>query len=176
MPSQLPDDLDAFGKIIAEHADAVRAFVTVRLDDPFGAHDVAQEVFLLLWQKLDEVDLERPLRPWLLSVAANLVRQHQRKSRATPIGGNDALLDLLDARIEGADEIRGPVFAAMEHCLAKLGADARQLIEWRYAEGLDIGEIRARIGGKHSAMTMKLHRLRALLLECIRAEMKEAAP
>lgn len=176
MPEKIPGDLDAFSEIIAAHEAAVRAFVTVRLDDPFEAHDLAQEVFLVLWRRLEEVDLERPLRPWLLSVAANLVRQHRRKGRATPIGGNDAVLDLLDARVEGGDEISGPVFAALEHCLAKLGADARQLIEWRYAEGLDLGEIRARTGGKHSAMTMKLHRLRVLLLECIQSEMKEATP
>lgn len=176
MPAKLPGDLDAFNEIIVAHEAAVRAFIAVRLDDPFEAHDLAQEVFLVLWRRLDEVDLARPLRPWLLSVAANLVRQHRRKGRATPIGGNDAVMDLLDARVEDGDGIRGPVFAAMEHCLAKLGADARQLIEWRYAEGLDIGEIRARTGGKHSAMTMKLHRLRALLLDCIQLQVKEATP
>lgn len=173
----LPPDknLEAFGQIVAAHEPAVRAFIAVRLDDAFEAHDLAQEVFLLLWRKLGEVDAEQPLRPWLLGVAANLVRQYRRKGRATPVGGNDAVLELLNERVDGDQGLVGPAFTALECCLAKLGEGARQLIEWRYAEGLEIREIRERAGGGHSAVTMKLHRLRVLLLECIRAEMKEVA-
>ena len=174
--SPSPDkDLEAFGQIVAAHEAAVRAFIAVRLDDPFEAHDLAQEVFLLLWRKLGKMDLNQPLRPWLLGVAANLVRKHRRKGRATPVGGPDAVLELLDQRVAGGEAFDGPVFAALEHCLAQLGEGARQLIEWRYAEGLGLREIRERTGGKHSALSMKLHRLRALLLECIRAQVKEAA-
>jgi RNA polymerase sigma-70 factor (ECF subfamily) len=120
--------------------------------------------------------LEQPLRPWLLRVAANLVLQHRRKKRALPVGGSEAVAAILDERLESGGALEGPVFAAMEHCLGQLGEGARQLVEWRYAEGLDICEVQARAGGKHSTVTMKLHRLRALLLECIRGQLKEATP
>ena len=46
-----PDtDFKDFEQIVAAHEAAVRAFVAVRIDDPFEAHDLAQEVFLLLWR------------------------------------------------------------------------------------------------------------------------------
>jgi RNA polymerase sigma-70 factor (ECF subfamily) len=107
MQENSPSDLDAFREIIEEHQGSIRAFLTVRLDDPFEAHDLAQEVFLIAWKKADELDFDRPIRPWLLSVAANLVRQHRRKHRAAAIGGNDVVLDYLDERAE-ADACANP--------------------------------------------------------------------
>jgi RNA polymerase sigma-70 factor (ECF subfamily) len=172
----LPDsDLAAFEKIVAAHEAAVRAFVAVRIDDPFEAHDLAQEVFLLLWRKLEEIDLDQPLRPWLLAVAMNIVRRHRRKSRTNPVVGHDAVLELLHDRLDSGDVVDGPVFATLERCLSKLDEAARQLIRWRYEDGLAIREICQRVGSGHSVVTMKLHRLRSLLFDCIQADTQEAS-
>ena len=168
-----PDHAD-FGKIVSAHEAAVRAYISVRLDDPFEAHDLAQEVFLLLWKKIGSLDLDRPLRPWLLGVAANLIRRHRRKGRAIPVGGGASILDLLNDKIDEAPPIDGPIFAMMEECLTKLVGDGRKLIESRYVDGLGIAEICRRDGSKHSSVTMKLFRLRATLQECIESRMKEA--
>lgn len=169
------NDLKAFEEIVAAHEAAVRAFVAVRIDDPFEAHDLAQEVFLLLWRKLGEIDLDKPLRPWLLAVATNLVRQHKRKGRAKPIGG-DAVLELLDDRLDDGEALNGQVFGALEKCLDKLDEAARQLIQWRYMDGLGIREICGRTDSGHSTVTMKLHRLRLLLFDCIQSNMQEVSP
>lgn len=174
MTTQPDTDLKDFEQIVAAHEAAVRAFVAVRIDDPFEAHDLAQDVFLLLWRKLGEIDLDKPLRPWLLGVAANLVRQHRRKGRATPVG-NDAILELLDDRLHDGDALEGPVLTALEHCLDKLDNAARQLVRWRYTDGLGIREICQRTDSEHSAVTMKLHRLRSLLFDCIQARVQEAS-
>lgn len=93
--------------------------MAVRIDDPFEAHDLAQEVFLLLRRKLEEINLNQLLRPWLLAVAMNLVRQHRRKVRATPADGNDSVLELLHERMDSGDHVDGPVFLSLERCLAR---------------------------------------------------------
>ena len=67
----------------------------------------------------------------------------------------------------------GDAFDALRGCLGKLGENARQLIRLRYEEGQGIAEIRKSVGGKHSALTMKLHRLRDRLRSCIEDQMKE---
>lgn len=167
-------DLKDFERIVAAHESAVRAFVAVRIDDPFEAHDLAQEVFILLWRKLGEIDLDKPLRPWLLGVSANLVRQHRRKGRAMPVG-NDAILELLDDRVDEGEAIEGPALESLGHCLDKLDDAARQLVRWRYTDGVGIREICARTDSEHSSVTMKLHRLRSSLLDCIRSRMQEGA-
>ncbi len=155
----------------------IRAFVTARIDDPFEAQDIAQETFLIAFRKLPGIDQSRSLRPWLCTIAANLVKNFRRKRRAHPVGGSsDAILDLLDAEIEALPPAwqEDSVAEALKHCLAQLGDSARHLIRLRYEEGHGIAEIRQRAGGKHSTITMKLHRLRDQLRVCIENQLKEA--
>lgn len=175
MPDQPSSDLDAFAQIVREHEGSVRAFLTARLDDPFEAHDLAQEVFMIAWKQIDDLDLDRPLRPWLLSVAANLIRKHHRKNRATPIGGNDVVLEYLNERASKSEDaqLQGPVFDALDLCMNELDEGPRRLIEMRYAEGMSIRDIGNAVGGKHSAITMKLHRLRSMLFDCIQGKTRE---
>lgn len=175
--AETSDALEAFGLLVEEHQGAVRAFVTARIDDPFEAQDLAQEVFLIAHRKLTTIDTSQPIRPWLFGIAGNLVRNHRRKRRATPVGGtNEAVLDLLDAEVEtlGRSWQESAIGHALETCLSKLGEASRNLIRQRYEEGLGIAEIRGMSGGKHSAITMKLHRIRERLRNCIEGRMKEA--
>lgn len=160
-------DLESFEKIVAAHEAEVRAFIAVRIDDPFEAHDLAQEVFLLLWRKLAEIDVDQPLRPWLLAVAKNVARQHRRKNRATPVGGGDAVLEILHEQLNDREPTPGPAFAALEHCVGKLDETARQLIHLRYKDGLGIREIGTLVGNQHSTITMRLFRIRSLQMDCI---------
>ena len=172
------DDLEAFGQLVEENQAIVLAFVTARIDDPFEAQDLAQETFLIAFRKLPEADQDRPLRPWLCAIANNLVKNHRRKRRALPVGGsNDAILEMLDSEIESlpANWLEPSVSEALESCLAKLEESARNLIRMRYEEALGIAEIRSKVGGKHSAITMKLHRLREQLRDCIEGRIERKA-
>lgn len=168
-------NLQAFADLVQEHQAAIRAFVTARIQDPFEAQDLAQEVFLVAYRKLDELDLDRPVRGWLCTIAGNLVRNHRRKYRAVPVGGSDEeILDLLDGGIEDLEESwrSTPVFEALEQCREKLGEGAQDLLRLRYEEGQEMSEIRETLGAKHSALTMKFHRIRMKLKECIELRME----
>lgn len=163
--------------IVDEHQAAIRAFVVSRINDPFEAYDIAQEVFLVAFRKLGKIDADRPIGPWLKGIAAHEIRNHLRKRKAIPAGCSGAITALLDAEIDTAapEWKEGPVFDALEQCLAKLGEDARDLIRLRYEEGMDIVEIQSSLGGKHSTITMKLHRLREQLRDCIEGNMRKEA-
>ena len=167
--------MEAFGLLVDEHQAAIRAFVISKIHDPFEAHDIAQDVFLIAFRKLDKIDVDRPIRPWLRGIAAHEIRNHLRKRKATPIGSSGEISELLDAEIDAHSPAwkEGPVFVALDTCLARLGDGARDLLRQRYEEGLDIAEIQTSTGGKHSAITMKLHRLREKLRECIEAQIGE---
>ncbi|TWU42384.1 RNA polymerase sigma factor [Novipirellula artificiosorum] len=84
----------------------------------------------------------------------------------------------MEAEIESgnSDWDDGAVFEALDRCLTRLGDRARELLRLRYEEGMDLVEIRSVLGGKHSAITMKLHRLREQLRTCIESQLgKEAS-
>jgi RNA polymerase sigma factor (sigma-70 family) len=46
-----------------------------------AADDLAAEAFAVAFRNWDKLDPERPVRPWLYGIAANLMRHHWRKER-----------------------------------------------------------------------------------------------
>jgi RNA polymerase sigma-70 factor (ECF subfamily) len=169
--------LEAFTSLVQKHQGAIRAFLAVRLADATEAEDLAQEVFLTAHRKLAECDATRPFLPWLRGIAHNLCRNHQRKFRAFPLGGNEELQTLLDGRLarEWVRESEDERLAALKECLEGVDGTCRELLQARYAEGLSVQELSERSGAKHSKLTMQLHRLRAGLAACIEGKLGSQA-
>lgn len=174
--SATDEDLDNFEALVNEHQAAVRSFIISRLDDPFEAYDLAQETFLVAFRRICEIDTTRPLRPWLFGIALNQVRNHQRKHRALPTGSSQEIEALLQAKIDSQPKREASIFESLEFCLGKLDEGRRNLLRLRYEEGRDISEITESQGGKHSTITMKLHRIREQLRLCIETENAKFSP
>jgi len=168
-------DVDAFAVLVERHHRGVRACLVARMNDPHEAEDLAQDVFVTAFRKLDEFDPERPLAPWLRSIALNRLRNHWRKFRARAIGGNAELAELLDRRV--ADEFgpeREPLLhGALRDCLERMDGPARDLLQRRYGEEESVRQLAERLQRGYSALTMQLHRLRELLANCIRRKLGE---
>jgi RNA polymerase sigma-70 factor (ECF subfamily) len=71
-------DAAAWESLMQLHQQAVFRLTYLLLGDPDDAEDTAQESFLRAWKNLKRFDTTRPLRPWLLSIAANLARNRRR--------------------------------------------------------------------------------------------------
>lgn len=166
-------DLAAFSHLVLRHQSAVRAFFLARLHRKHEAEDLSQETFVTAWQRLEHFDPTRPFGAWLRGIAENHLRNHLRKFRAEPIGGDDALQMLLDREVEsrGPGEDESDLAAALGECIERIDGPSRELLVSRYAEGNSMAEICARSGSKHSAITMRLHRLRIALAACVEAKL-----
>jgi RNA polymerase sigma factor (sigma-70 family) len=75
------------------------------------ADELAAETFAVAFRRWDRLDPERPVRPWLYGIAANLVRHHWRKERRM----------LRTYARTGVD----PVFARDEEAVERANADAQ---------------------------------------------------
>lgn len=64
--------------MVSSHQEPVFRLAYLILGDKAEADDVAQEVFIQAYMKLDQFDAERPLRPWLLGIVTNLSRNRWR--------------------------------------------------------------------------------------------------
>ena len=74
-------DAFAWERLVGEHQQPVFRLAYLLLGDPDEAQDVAQETFIRAYHALHRFDNERPLRPWLLRIAANLAYNRQRSLR-----------------------------------------------------------------------------------------------
>jgi RNA polymerase sigma-70 factor (ECF subfamily) len=79
----------AFREIVNRYKNGLYAFLRMFLNRRELVEDVFQETFLQLFTSKDSFDSDRPLRPWLFTIAANkakdALRKWQRKN-AIPIG------------------------------------------------------------------------------------------
>lgn len=171
-------DIKAFTRLVELHQRSVRACLAVRMNHAVEAEDLAQEVLLVAFRKLPSVDPSRPLGPWLRGIAINLLANHRRKFRATPIGLNEELQTLVDARIE--DQLRNgsesAQMGALRDCLEDLDGPARVLVHARYAEGASLEDLAQSLGRKTSAVSMQLHRLRSALANCVDRKIQASTP
>jgi RNA polymerase sigma-70 factor (ECF subfamily) len=141
-----------------------------------GAHDaddLAQEVFVTAFRRLSDFDPERPLAPWLRSIALNLLRNHRRKFRPESVGGNEELQALLEAQIESGLAAGNECgrLTALRECLECLEGPVRKLLMAHYGEGVSLRELASQSGRGYSAVAMQIHRVRELLASCIESRL-----
>ena len=95
-----------------------------------AADELAAETFAIAFRNWDRLDPERPVRPWLYGIAANLMRHHWRKERrmlrAYARTGVDPVFADEEAAVERADaETRHRELAA---ALAELRPEEREVL------------------------------------------------
>ena len=68
----------AWHSLVLAHQDATFRLAYLLLGDRDEAEDVAQDTFIRAYHALSTFDDTRPLRPWLIAIATNLVRNRRR--------------------------------------------------------------------------------------------------
>ena len=128
------------------------------LGHPHDAEDATQETFLALFRDREKLDAAESPRAWVLTVARNTaVSLFRSRRRAPPV-------------VEGLAEaapIEEPVDRDRLHdALAGLPEDDRQLLQMRFLENKNAGEMAAATGRTRgslaTALCRALQRLRGL--------------
>jgi RNA polymerase sigma-70 factor (ECF subfamily) len=73
----------AFREIVNRYRNGLYAFLRLFLNRQELVEDVFQETFLQLFTSRDNFDKNRPLRPWLFTIAANKAKDALRKWQRT---------------------------------------------------------------------------------------------
>jgi RNA polymerase sigma-70 factor (ECF subfamily) len=135
------------------------------LGDGHEAEDVAQEVFVRALRSLARWDRTRPLRPWLLAIAANRCRTQLGKLGRRPVASEyvDEVADHR-AREEPAAELQAEIQASLE----RLRPDYRQVFLLFHEQGLSYEEMSQATGRPVGTLKTWLHRARAEMLAHLR--------
>lgn len=126
------------------------------------AEDVAQETFLRALRAVGGFDGERPLRPWLLGIAANRCRTAlSRRSRRPTVG--DSGPEPVDPRpgLADPDDLAGE----LDRALDVLRPEYRTVFCLFHEQGLAYEEISVALGRPIGTVKTWLHRARAEMAE-----------
>lgn len=77
-------DEAAWAELIRLYEGRIRAYFRPRVNDPTIADDLAQETFIAIWTSLPNFDLERPLEPFLFTVAGHKLTDWLRREGRRP--------------------------------------------------------------------------------------------
>ncbi len=151
-------------ELVDRHYGAVYALSLRMLGGAADARDAAQETFLRAMKGLVTYDPSRPAAAWVLSIAANLIRDRFRRHKPEPIEADDAPVVLPpDARLV-RDEDRDRVLAAV----GSLPFDLRIVVAMAFTQDRETAEIADALGISVNAVRIRLFRALARLRESLR--------
>lgn len=90
----------AFKGLVERYKNSLYAFLRRFVNQQELVEDVFQETFLQLYTSQDSFDTDRPLRPWLFTIAANKAKDALRKIQRQSSMSMGALADAGDVSID----------------------------------------------------------------------------
>ena len=166
----------AFNGIVKRYYERILKFCLYALGGNLTlAEDCAQDIFLILYEKMGELrDYDR-IGGWLYKTAGNVSKRYAAAARkecaktAAPFvndaeGGREAVLDRIAARTAGSEEERIAEEEAVEQAactiLERLKPGDERVLELAFRQRQPLKEVAARLGISLSAVKSRTSRLR----------------
>ena len=162
-------DEAAWETLVREHQEAAFRLAYLILGDPAAAEDAAQDAFIRAYRAIGRFDASRPLRPWLLSITANLARNRIR-SAARYLGALQRLVRMQPAGVAGDP---GPQANNLElsttlwQAVRRLGQADQEVIYFRYFLAMSESETAQGINVRPGTVKSRLHRALRRLREVV---------
>ncbi|MBL9154436.1 MAG: sigma-70 family RNA polymerase sigma factor [Verrucomicrobiales bacterium] len=166
-------------QFVRQYHAGLRAFVRSLGVLPMWVDDIAQEAFIVAYERLDEFDESRDFGAWVRGIARNLVINERRKDARRKRILADNLTDILvrtSSVQEDEDEELGDYgtarLAALRDCLTQLPEKSRDLIKARYEKDEAAPDIADRLQMKAPAVRKALERVRDALKRCMEEKLR----
>ena len=166
-------DAEAFARLFDGYADKIYRLACGILEDEVEADCVVQDVFLRLFERLDQFDGRSQIGTWVYRIAYNASVDRLRKNRPTiALSFEDDVEEPVMPAIL-ADWRQAPetalsaaeIAAALDEAIAGLSPTLRAIFILREIEGFSTAETAAVSSLSQSAVKVRLHRARLALRE-----------
>jgi RNA polymerase sigma-70 factor (TIGR02952 family) len=153
-------DAEAFGLIYDRYVRLVFRSVFYRVGDRTVAEDLTSETFVRALRRIDTLHYQgRDVGAWLVTIAANLLRDHVKSSRyrLEVTTGDPAVVD---RPTDGPEEavVQRLVDEELLSCIRRLGGEQQECISLRLLHGLSVAETAEVMGKQAGAIRALQHR------------------
>lgn len=167
-------DREDFLKHFMDCERSLRAYLLGVTGSCHDTEDILQNVWGILWRKLDDYDASRPFAAWAFGVARlEALKWRQRQARSREILSEAAVAALAETAAEQAEEISARHVFLLA-CIEELKGTQRRVLEMKYQHGMKIREVAEALRIRVAAVEMMLVRVRRGLRDCIDKKMAHA--
>jgi RNA polymerase sigma-70 factor (ECF subfamily) len=171
-------DGEAFNTLVHAYRRRVVGTITRLIGRPEDVEDVAQEVFLRLYDSLEQLRTAEVFEPWLYRLTVNAAYDYLRRHRRRR---ESRMSDLSEQQVLQADAIAGGRHSDEEarrtklrdyvqSILSQVSEQDRMLLLLKEVEGLSLKELEAVYRVNESALKVRLFRARQRVLKALGAE------
>ncbi len=163
----LAGDIDAFQSLVERYQQSVHACAYALTGNRADAADAAQDAFVSLYRNLEQLDPDRPLKPYLMTITMNSARsQRRRQHRRNVTECEDGVLQAVPDTHPVPDHVhlRRERRKILRDALAGLPAMLREVSVLFYLHGCSCREAASILKTSEGAVKTALHRARARLL------------
>ena len=152
-----------FALIIRRYGETIRNFVRHTIRQRQDAEEVAQDVFVKAFQRLDSYDAEKgSMKSWLLGIAYHEVLMWLRKNQRQTIALEpEAFFE--EPTDEEAERLLAEVneqrIQALQEAIRQLSHEDQMLLQLYYMEDLPLKEIASVAGHGHLYLATRLQRI-----------------
>ena len=164
---------EAFERLMPAYRRRVFGLAYSLLRDCGAAEDVAQEVFVKLWQALPRYDGRAQLSTWIYAITRNTAISAMRKQRRSVSLSDPVVFEEVESR--GAIPAAEPADEALWREVEILPDKQRQAVTLYYQEERTVEEVAAMMGLPVNTVKTHLHRARASLAAALAIAGKEVA-
>ena len=169
------NDREALGTFVQRQQGFVFGYLRSRMVDPTDADDLCQEVFLRCLAGKVRFRGDVPVRPWLLGVARNVLREHiRRNKRRKEVEWTELCLELDSLTEDDSSDYR-IVHAWLHSCIDTLGSSAHDALKMHYFARLKMAQIAEKMRRSEGAVKLLVFRARQALKDCVTRKSRTAA-
>jgi len=162
----------AFEQIVNKYQSLVCAITfsgTGRVDI---SEELAQETFLSAWKNLQQLTKPSGFRPWLCTIARNMLNSYYRKKKTVPLDPAN-LAEMTDpAPTPSETLIAQEEHLMLQQALMQIPAKYRDPLVMYYRQEKSTRQVAVGLELKESTVRMRLHRARKMLREEIAARLE----
>lgn len=162
-------EVELYAQIVQRHQASVFKIAVLALGNRAVATDITQMTFIHAYDHIERFRLDKDFRPWLHTIARNLVRDElrrmERQHRFLAHYRHVAAPDI--AKAGSLEDQEQTLHETLARCMQGLQPVAAEVVRLHYEQGLSLADVGKRIGRTMVATRQLLFRSRIALRACV---------
>jgi len=171
MREYVDGDAEAFRVLFERYGPILLRLTRRHLRDDELAREIVQQTFFQLHRARNDFRQDSRLRPWVLTIAMNLVREHWRRKKRRKMS------ELDETRHAAPEPVRSPMETSqraeqLRQAMSQLPESQRIVVELHWFQERPFAEVAEIVGSTEGAVRVRAHRAYKKLEAWLSAEMR----